>query len=137
MKAGVCLLLLLLLWLAVIVAAGDSLRYHSSEGEISLHGDTLRATYGPGCGLPEVSLQNATGRAVLPGGLVVGLSGGDVSIKFVNMSFNNTTSYNTVIEIGGADMIDVRARSNISDIQTFCLGNFDLLLTTSAGRWSE
>lgn len=132
MKAG----LLLLLWLAVIVAAGDSLRYHSSEGEISLHGDALQAVYGPGCGFPEVSIQNATGRAAF-GGLAVGLSDGDVSIKFVNMSFNNTTSYNTVIEIGGADMIDVRARSNISDIQTFCLGNFDLLLATSAGRWSE
>jgi len=128
--------LLLLLAVVSVVAGGDSLRYHSSEGEISLHGDDLKAFYGPGCGFPEVSLQNATGRAVLPGGLVVGLLGGDVSIKFVNVSFNNTTSYNTVIEIGGADMIDIRARSNITDIQTFCLGNFDLLLNASAGWWA-
>lgn len=126
--------LLLLLLALVAVASGDSLRYRGEGGAVSLHGDNLTADYGPGCGFPAASMQNATGGGSMPGVSFV-VAGGDVSIKFLNVSFNNTTSYNTVIDIRGADLIDMRARSNISDIQTFCLGNFDLLLNTSSERW--
>lgn len=129
-------LALLLLVALVAVAGGDSLRYHGGGVAVSLHGDNLTADYGPGCGFPGASMQNATGGGVLAGVSFV-VAGGDVSIKFVNVSLDNTTAYNTTIDIRGAELIDIRTRSTMADIQTFCLGNFDLLLTTSAGRWSE
>ena len=119
---------LLIIFLVVVLSGScDQIYYNDGLNHISLHGAKLQSVYLPNCSLESVSMEQATGKAVLQNATSLYLQNGDAVL-----SFSNVTNSDMKIDIRNAELVDLRYDDNVTVSEVWCIGSFNVSLAFTA-----
>ena len=113
---------LLTIFLVVVLSGScDQIYYNDGLNHISLHGAKLQSVYLSNCSLESVSMEQATGKAVLQNATSLYLQNGDTVL-----SFSNVTNSDMKIDIRNASLVDLRYDDNVTVSEVFCIGSWNV-----------
>jgi len=112
---------LLIIFLVVPIGSCDQIYYHDGFNHISLHGAKLQSVYLPNCSLESMSVEQATGKAVLQNATSLYLQNGDTVLNF-----SNVTTSDVKIDIRNAELVDLSTKTSKLSSEIFCIGSFNV-----------